>query len=89
MADINSRKFRWLADEDSESTHLVLRPGEEYPVGNVSASVLIKWEKEGKIEFVEDPIGIELPAATVLKVQDGSIDLSSLIVQIKAGIKER
>jgi hypothetical protein len=89
MADINSRQFRWLGADDLASTHLELRQGGTFMTSSISAGLLRKWAEEGKLEFIEDPVSVELPHDVVLQVQNGTINLSSLVGAVRAGIKER
>lgn len=87
MAD-TPRRFEWLAGEDGTSTHLALRPGGVYDSSVVSHHVLLQWEREGKLRFLEDDVTVVLPADVVLQVQNATIGLTALVKAVRDGIKE-
>lgn len=87
MADI-PRKFEWLGAEDNESTHLSLKTGETFDSSVISHHLLRKWETEGKLRFLEDDVEVVLPHDVLLRVQNGTIGITSLVQSILAGIKE-
>jgi len=64
------RRFEWLADEDSTSTHLTLAKGQTYNAGDVAAEMLIAWKKVGMLRFVDDLEGEAVPESVRLEVQN-------------------
>lgn len=81
------RKFVWLGEDDSKSTHLELKKGQIYPTSAVSNSILIGWMKDGLLKFIANDPGEEIPADVMLEVQDGTIDIKDLLGHIEAGLK--
>ena len=80
------RKFIWLAERDDKSSHLILEPGKVYPTSAIGNSILVRWMEEGKIRFVADDPGEEIPPDVMLKVQKGSIPMKDLLDHIDRGL---
>jgi len=83
-----SRKFVWLADEDSTTTHLVLKKNSIYSTSDVSTGILIALMREGKLAFIDDDPGEKIPDDVVLDVQRGTIPMKDLLDHLDAGLKK-
>lgn len=82
------RKFVWLADEDSTTSHLVLKTNNIYSSGDISTSILIALLQAGKLKFIEDAPGDTIPDDVVLEVQKGTIPMKDLLDHLDAGLKK-